>query len=504
MRHWIFGYGSLVHKEVAEKTGDTLSFILVILKNHIRNFRVLVKSSNFAAAGIERKEGAETLGMLVEVPEGELIKFDEREQMYDRVEVHPDLLELIEGELPTGIFYVYMPRNPETPGEDMPLAQSYIDVILEAFLNLDESLAKKVLETSLDFDKPWINDRSMPRYSRYLENIDTEKIDRLLKAVLPECFEKRREDPRSSHIKPELVESIMKAIAFFDLFDFPLNADEAMDYLYKYDKPVHIKEVKATLNHLVSVGILVELKGYYVLFGRELIIETRRTHKFIAEKFWTRTKLYGTYMKAIPFVEMIAVCNNLAYDNPSELSDIDLYIVVKPGRMWLARFLITIVLHFFGVRRHGDKIAGRFCLSFFVTDEQLSMQQFEIKPEDPYLVYWTKNLQPLYGEKVYQSFRNINRDWLNSYGLKFTDSYQKHMYHPGKCRFKRLFEWFLKGLFGNLFEWFLKNTLKKKTLNKMKTLGLQSNVIVSDEILKFHNHDRRQEFLESWQNRRID
>lgn len=302
----------------------------------------------------------------------------------------------------------------------------------------------------------------------------------------------------SAQIKPELVDAALATIRFFDLFDFPLTAEEVFDYLYKYPNPLHIKELKATLDHLVQEGKLAEIKGYFVQPGRESIIETRKTRKFIAEKFWNRTKLYGHYMRSIPFVRMIAVCNNLAYDNSSEQSDIDLFIVVRPGRMWLARFLMTVVLHFFGVRRYGDKIAGRFCLSFFVTGDQMDISQFELKPEDPYLAYWTKNLRPIFGSLTYRDFRDKNQEWLSNYGLHFDDSFRKHMYHYEDGRLKKIAEWMLGGFVGDLFERILKGTLKKKTLRSMQNLGPEANVIVTDEILKFHNHDRRQEFLERW------
>lgn len=302
----------------------------------------------------------------------------------------------------------------------------------------------------------------------------------------------------SAQVKPELVEAVLNTIRFFDLFDFPLMVEEVMEYLYKYSSPLHIKELKATLDHIVQEGGLAEIKGYFLLPGREHIIETRKTRKFIAEKFWNRTKLYGQYMRSLPFIRMIAVCNNLAYDNSSEQSDIDLFIVVRPGRMWLARFLTTAVLHFFGVRRYGDKIAGRFCLSFFVTSEKMDISEFELKPEDPYLAYWTKNLRPIFGQEAYRAFREKNQEWLSLYGLHFDDSYRKHMYHYEDGKFKKFSEWLLGGFIGNFFEGILKRTLKRKTLRSAERLGPEANVIVSDEILKFHNHDRRKEFLGRW------
>lgn len=501
MNYYIFSYGTLAHKEVAEVTGKTLVFIPAVLTGYKRNFRVAVKFSGFSAVGIEKDKETETLGMLVQIPESELSKFDEREDDYDRIEITGQGLSLLSGEpVPEGRFYLYVPKNPQPPTEDSPLAQSYIDVVLTPFLVLDPKWISEVIRTMGDLDRPWINDRRIPRYSRYPQSMDSEAIDDFLKRIVPEKFTERR-DAEDLRIKPELLNSIFSTIRFFDLFEFPLNAEEVMEHLYKYPKALHIKELRAVLAYLVDAGQLNEIKGYFVLPGRESNVEIRNTRKFIAEKFWNRTKLYGQYMRTVPFTRMIAVCNNLAYDNPSDQSDIDLFIVVKPGRMWLARFLITLILQFYGVRRHGNKIAGRFCLSFFVTEDKVDMKQFELGDEDPYLAYWTKNLRPIFGENAYQNFCNRNRDWLRGYGLKFDDSRKKHMYLYKDSKTKKFAEWLLGGFIGTQLENLLKATLKRKTLNSMRSLGPEANVIVTDEVLKFHNHDRRQEFLDRWKQR---
>ncbi len=502
MNHYIFSYGTLAHKEVAEMTGKTLSFMPALLQGYKRNFRALAKSSGFAAAGIEEAKGCECIGMLVQIPESELPKFDERERIYDRIELKKSqLLPLTEKELPEGKYYLYVPKNPQLPTEELPLAQSYIDVVVTPFITLGYEKVAEVVKAMTDLDRPWINDRKVPKYSRYPDSIDTEAVDKLMKDVVPELFSERKEGD-AFRVKTDLIRSTMDTIRFFDLFDFPLMPEEIMDYLYKYSKPLHIKEMRATLKHLAITGKLAEIKGYFVLPGREPLAETRKARKFIAEKFWNRTKLYGTYMRQVPFTKMIAVCNNLSYNNPSESSDIDLFIVVKPGRMWLARFFITLILHFFGVRRYGGKVAGRFCLSFFVTSDKTHMSEFELEGEDPYLAYWAKNLRPIFGEKDYLIFQNQNREWLAKYGLSFDDAYKKHMYHYEEGPVKKFSEWFLGGFLGNQFEKLLKLTLKKKTLRSMSNLGVNANVIVTDEILKFHNYDRRQEYLERWKSER--
>lgn len=293
-----------------------------------------------------------------------------------------------------------------------------------------------------------------------------------------------------------LQDSILKTIAFFDIFDFPLTAEEIQEYLYNYKKPIHIKEIKGTLETMNGVE---RIHDYYVLKGRGKLVDVRKARKFIAEKFWGRVRQYGQYIVKVPFVEMVAICNNLAYDNPTELSDIDLFIVIKENRMWLARLIITLILHFYGVRRYGDLIAGRFCLSFFVTSKKLNMEPLLLSPEDPYMAYWTKLIMPIYGEEKYKQFTDENRDWLQKlYGLRFSDKAKKQFGFHQKSFSKRFWESVLGGYVGIFIEFFLKKTFKKRTLKKSQKLGSEANVIISDDMLKFHNHDRRKEYLEKW------
>ncbi|MFH1012827.1 MAG: hypothetical protein V1760_03720 [Candidatus Peregrinibacteria bacterium] len=292
-----------------------------------------------------------------------------------------------------------------------------------------------------------------------------------------------------------LKDSIRKTIAFFDLFDYPLTAEEVKRHLYQYDKPVHLKEIQGTLRQMAEAGDLEALKDFYVLRGRAAIIETRKSRKFMAEKLWNRVKLHAKTMQRVPFVRLVAVCNTLSYDNTDETSDIDLFVVTEPGHLWTGRFILTALLHFFGVRRHGHKVAGRFCLSFFATSEKLNVGALQIKPVDPYLAYWTQNLTPIYGEAVYREFQRENQGWLKEkYGLSFLESSQRHLYPLRESKLKRFCEWLL----GNWFEHLLKKTFKKKTLASAGKLGPEASVIVSDDMLKFHNHDRRREFYERW------
>lgn len=294
-----------------------------------------------------------------------------------------------------------------------------------------------------------------------------------------------------------LKQSIRQTIAFFDLFDFPLTAEEIQSHLYQYDKEVHIKEIKGVLSEMPEIE---KIHDYYVIQGRAHLLDIRKAHKFIAEKWWGRVRLYGQYLINIPFVEMIAVCNNLAYDNARETSDIDLFIVIREGRLWTARLWITLLLQFFGVRRHGNKIAGRFCLSFFITPSKLNMESLLTKEhEDPYLAYWTTLVTPIYGKETYEKFKTENQSWLkNKYQLRFGELNHKAFPFGKNKKNKSFFEWLLGGWPGNQMEKIIRFFLKKRALKKKEQLGSQASIVISDEMLKFHNIDRRQQYFDEW------
>ena len=302
-----------------------------------------------------------------------------------------------------------------------------------------------------------------------------------------------KENP-SAENKP-LQESILKTLKFFDQFQFPLTFEELLEYLYKRSGAIHIKGLKGILEQMEALGEIEQVKGYVILAGHTEWIEKRKTRAFISERLWHRAKFYTQHLLKIPFVRMVAVCNSLAYNNAREDSDIDLFIVIEKGHMWFTRLIITLTLHFFGVRRHGNKTAGRFCLSFFVTPSKLEMGKIALKGEDPYLAYWVKMLSPLYGKKMYEEFKGKNEHFLKDYGLKFSEESMKHFYdEPRESGLKLLLEKIFGGFLGRGAEWILKKTYKNKTNRKKEELGPEASVVVSDDMLKFHNEDRRVEY----------
>jgi hypothetical protein len=227
----------------------------------------------------------------------------------------------------------------------------------------------------------------------------------------------------------------------------------------------------------------------------------------LAEWKYRRARQAAGLLRWLPFVRMVAVCNNLAFNNSRSSADIDLFIIIRPGRMWLTRFLITLVTHLAKMRRHGNKITDRICLSFYATERALDMRPLLLRPADPYFMYWLAQLVPIYDRyQTYVALRQAN-NWLAEHLPNLmpiepvsrrcvTDQTANSLWYKAGERW-------LGGGLGGVIESICRAVQLYLMDRKKKSQRWQGGtaVVVNDDILKFHEDDRRQLFLEQWRSR---
>lgn len=206
---------------------------------------------------------------------------------------------------------------------------------------------------------------------------------------------------------------------------------------------------------------------------------------------------YAPVLRICPFVRMVAVCNNLALGKVDEKSDIDLFVVAKRNRLFVARTFLTLFLHLLGVRRHGKKVAGRFCLSFFVDDSFLNLSPIAIE-NDIYLAFWLKSMRPIVDEGIARRFL-VENDWAR----RFFENDEEFAIDLGLVRIrkslvKKFWEKLLGGVFGDFCESKLRGWQLFRAQEKAKLLPDTSGLLINEHILKFHNIDRRREYRNKW------
>lgn len=295
---------------------------------------------------------------------------------------------------------------------------------------------------------------------------------------------------KASFPPKNLKHSVYATAAFFDVFERPLLGREFQNYLLGVE-PIS-EEIEEFLRKDTKLH---SRHDYYFLPGREEVLATREARDAMSDVYWKKVWKYVPLLQMVPFIRAVAVCNTLALDNCTSDSDIDLFIITKKNRIFLARVLSGILFHLLGVRRHDDKVAGRFCLSFYLSEDAMNLDDMRLK-NDAYLYFWMRSLEFVYrdSDTIYSRFFEKNT-W-------FTDHIHGGMGRMLKSKRKwyrflgRLQEFLFGGFLGDWIEGWLEKKHQARFASRKKELGPNADVVVSRTMLKFHNIDRRAEYNE--------
>ena len=195
-----------------------------------------------------------------------------------------------------------------------------------------------------------------------------------------------------------LLRSIFHTLAYSDVFDYPLTADEV--YCYLTSVRVSLEEVTQAL---ADETLFARVGDYFTLRGREKIVEVRKRRAEIAKRLWPKAARYGRIIARLPFVRMVAVTGSLAMNNTDEGKDIDYMIVTTPGHLWTCRALSLLVARF--ARLEGVSL----CPNYLVTTNAL-----EFKERSLYVAHELAQMRPLSGMEVYYEMCRLN-SWMIDY-----------------------------------------------------------------------------------------
>lgn len=291
--------------------------------------------------------------------------------------------------------------------------------------------------------------------------------------------------------------SILATLSYFDVFDYPLTAGEIKRYLfYPGDNP-EINTVDFQKILRTRLGRYVgNVNGFYFLARREHLVRLRLERYRLALGKLRRARFFARLLGMLPFVRAIFVSNNLSYQNASEVSDIDFFILTAPGRLWTARFFGNSLVRLLGLAPTRDSKKDKLCLNFLVSGEHADISRYMLPDKDGipdiHYIYWASQFFPLYGRDAAEKFFLANQ-WIKKYLPNYSPSI------PARGIPVRGFliqKWLEKY---NLKESFWKNIqLRLLPAETKKMMNQDSRVIVSDEAIKLHTNDRRELYREKY------
>lgn len=184
-RHYIFGYGSLINSLSRAVTGESGSVLPVKVCGYERSWSVISPTFAMSSVAVVQKEGAFCNGVLVEIPESEIPRFDLREQGYQRSRIDAHQIETYqEVELPEGTLWIYHALEIVPPTIKCPIALSYADVILAGCIEHGHEFAIEFIKLTKGWEFPAVNDRRSPRYPRVQPQLCTIALNRLVAEVI--------------------------------------------------------------------------------------------------------------------------------------------------------------------------------------------------------------------------------------------------------------------------------------------------------------------------------
>ena len=195
-RHYIFGYGSLINSNSRGLTGIAGNSLAVRVQGLERTW-VGWKNMGMRAVAARPMLGACCNGVLFEVPESELEKFDAREHHYIRVQLDLAQVDYLEGAQALSVnaqVWVYLYNHEEQGLISAPIVQSYLDVILLGCQEISPQFTLEFIQHTLNWEY-WQNDRHQPVYPRPQSHTEAEQLDQLMAQQLPQAFTLRRLAP---------------------------------------------------------------------------------------------------------------------------------------------------------------------------------------------------------------------------------------------------------------------------------------------------------------------
>jgi hypothetical protein len=169
VKQYVFGYGSLVSpRQVAVTLGRQVDLIYPVeLRDWVRDWSIVLENSssprcyeladgtvpeNVACLTIRRplknEKATNPNGVLIEVTEEDILRLDDRERHYDRVDVTGQINGEHEGRVFT---YVSRPQYSRmlSDFDDVILPGSYSEVVEQAFQDLGDDMYKNYVQSTL-------------------------------------------------------------------------------------------------------------------------------------------------------------------------------------------------------------------------------------------------------------------------------------------------------------------------------------------------------------------
>jgi hypothetical protein len=196
--------------------------------------------------------------------------------------------------------------------------------------------------------------------------------------------------------------AVLSTVAYGDVFECPLRDVEVHRFLHGIRATPEV--TAAALARCAGPdGPLTQRDAFFMLRGREHLVELRRARTARAARLWPAAIRYGRLIAGVPFVRMVAITGSLTWDTVDEDADIDYLIVTEPDHLWTCRLLVAVLAR--AARLDGTVL----CANYLVSTRALALAERTL-----YGAYELATLTPIAGKGLYRRLLRANA-WAAAY-----------------------------------------------------------------------------------------
>jgi hypothetical protein len=161
---------------------------------------------------------------------------------------------------------------------------------------------------------------------------------------------------------------IIEVLAYFDLFSYPLTAQEINGFLpavFSEEQTAEAIEVLIADKRIFNIGAFYALRNDFALAACRIEANYHAGHA-LKVAFRTSRLLFH-----FPFVRAVCISGSLSKNCSGEKSDIDYFIITRAERLWIARTFMHLFkkITFLAGKQHW------YCMNYYVDEQALQIRE---------------------------------------------------------------------------------------------------------------------------------
>lgn len=247
--------------------------------------------------------------------------------------------------------------------------------------------------------------------------------------------------------------SILKVVAYFDLFNYPVSAEEILLFL---DREISEQELYPVLEALIVEKHLFRVGSFYSLRDEPAIAERRiKGNKHATELLVIADKV-SRFLYQFPYVRGVGISGSLSKHYAEENADIDYFIITRSNRLWIARTLMHLY-------KKWSFLTGKqhwYCMNYYVDEEAL-----EIAEKNIFTATELLTLLPSCGNGGLVKFFDAN-EWATTFFPHYRQRQRAAPVYPPYSLLKRALEKLFDNRAGDRLDDFLRRLTARRWKKK--------------------------------------